>query len=313
MMPDKNKPGTLSLPHPRYTGETPFGSCYQQSVANLLEWQGLGDAADAIGMSWGFSWTSGDFLEGSGRWLESVRTVHGTDLEDLRFPLAGAALEFERESVASGHPVAAAVDSYFLPSPFENQRHITHCVLVIGADSTGVQVVDPMNNVSPAFYGFDDWVRMRSASCAQESRTFLVRSKPDRVPGPLRLARALADDLRAGKERDEAALSAYLTACDEGIVTGTPDVSGVAAERLYLALFLKALAQRLPGLRPAVEAVSSLERRWYLAHTLAIEPGGVSRARHIRLIRDLGQRELEQRRRTLALLEALPDDTEENE
>ncbi|MZF89099.1 BtrH N-terminal domain-containing protein [Streptomyces sp. SID5643] len=311
-MADDNLLAPLSLPAPRYTGEAPFGSCYQQSVANLLAWRGLADAADSIGIGWGFSWESGEFLEGSGRWLSAIRTVYATDLEDLRFGTADDALEFERESIATGHPLAAAVDSYFIPSPFQKHHHITHCVLVTGADAAGVQVVDPMNNPTPTWYGTEDWIEMRSAPCAQRARTFRVRSGPDGRPGPLRLAHALADDLRGGQDSDPATLAAYLTACEEGAVAGTPDVSGVAAERLYLARFLKALAAHLPALHPVAEAVSALERRWYLAHTLAIEPGGFPRERHLRLIRDLGERELEQRQRAIALLEALPHDIEEN-
>lgn len=302
---------TGTPPVPRYTGTAPYGSCYQQCVAGLLDWKGIPDAAEALGLTWGYSWSGGECLDGSGRWLAGAAAVHGVRVADRRFPDVEAALACERESISAGHPVAAAVDAYHLPSEYHHTRHITHCVLVVGADADGVTVVDPMNRPAPVRYRSADWVRMRAAPHAQDSRTFLVRSGPERTPGPAALARALGADLRDHAERDERTFAAYLDACADGTVAGAPDISGVAAERLYLGRMLGALSAKLPELVPVAQAVTGLERRWYLAHTLAIEPGGVSRDRHLRLIRGLGEREREQRHTTADIIAALPYDAEE--
>ncbi|MFE3498553.1 hypothetical protein ACFXPX_03350 [Kitasatospora sp. NPDC059146] len=294
---------------PRFTGLALYGSCYQQCVANLLDWQGVPAAEEAVGMSWGFSRPGGAALDGSGRWLAAAGAGYGLDVADLRFADPEQAGAYERESLAAGVPVAAAVDAFHLPSPFEGKQHITHCVIAVAADADGVVVVDPMNNPEPVRYRPVDWARLRSGPSAQDSRLLLVRSGPTRRPGPVALARQLGEQLRAHDEQDAAALADHLAAD----ATGAPDVSGVAAERMYLARFLAALARPLPELRPVAEGLAALERRWYLAHTIALESGGVPPQRQLRLVRDLGERDQEQRRAAAELLSAIHRNHEEDQ
>ncbi len=304
-----------TFPRPRYTGLALYGSCYQQCVINLLEWQGLPDAEAKVGLSWGYSWPAASAdpaLEGSGRWLATVGAVFGVELSDRRFDSVDEAIEYERALLAEGCPVASTVDAYLLPSPFQGVRHITHCVLPVAMAAAWVSIVDPMNNPEPTSYPLTDWRAMRAADCAQDARVFAVRSAPTRPDGE-KLLHALAEEFAGTIEQDEAVLDGYLTAWDTGLLTGIPDVSGVAAERRYLAKTLTALAQRWPALESTARAADGLEARWYLAHTLAVEAQQATAGpddqavseRHVRLIRDLGRRDLDQRQAAAAVLSEL--------
>jgi hypothetical protein len=295
-------------PAPRYVGTALFGSCYWQCVANLLDWQGVPDAASSMGLTWGFSWRGGRALEGSGRWGKAVETVHRAGLEERRFDTYSNAAEYERVSLSSGIPLATAVDSFYLPSPFTGKEHITHCVIVVDMDDHGVRIVDPMNLPVPTPYVMTDWVRMRRADHAQGFRVFSTHSKRVRRAGDSALVRALLNDMQTYHLQDTAALADYLEALRAGGVTDIPDVSEVAAERLYLSFLLKRVVSSFPHLASLAESVASLERRWYMAHALARESRGgspVPRGRHIRLISDLGARDIEQREHAITLLSAL--------
>ncbi|MFG2985981.1 hypothetical protein ACGFYQ_32840 [Streptomyces sp. NPDC048258] len=280
---------------PAITGTAPFGSCYQQCAANLASWKRLGHAAETLCTSWGFSWGGGPVLDGSERWSAAAAAVHHMDLADRTFDSWDAAERAERESLAGEHPVAAAVDAFHLPSSYEGKEHIAHCVLLLAHDGDRVWISDPMNRPEPTAYSAEEWRRMRSAEVAGSFRTLLLTSGPRHRATALELATAVREDALTHRSADRAAFEGYLAACEAG-TAGVLDVSGVAAERLYLGKLFKHLAaDARTGEEAAVvaEGFTSLSRRWYLLHTLSRESGGgaTGHARLLRMLAELGDRE----------------------
>ncbi|WP_171167690.1 BtrH N-terminal domain-containing protein [Streptomyces sp. I05A-00742] len=277
---------------PVYTGTTPFGTCYQQCVANLAAWHGLPDAEDVLVTTWGFGWDGGSVLRGSDRWVTAAAGLYGMPLQERRLGSAEELLAVETAEVAAGRPLAAAVDAYWLPSEYEGVEHIAHCVLVSGRDEHGVTVIDPMNHPEPARYGEERWRTLRSADAADGFRTFLLAAGPTRKPSAQDLVRAVHADRRDHRESDATALAGYIEACDTG-GPGTIDVSGVAAERHFLGRLFRHLADVEPELEPLAAEAASLTRRWYLVHTLSRESGGSPEGlrRLVRMLRDLQSRE----------------------
>nr|WP_240981422.1 MULTISPECIES: BtrH N-terminal domain-containing protein [unclassified Streptomyces] len=297
---------------PAITGTAPFGSCYQQAAANLAAWKGLGDAAETLCTTWGFSWDGGPVLDGSGRWSAAAAAVHRMDLADRTYDSWAAAEDAERASLAGGHPVAAAVDAFHLPSPYEGREHLAHCVLLLAHDGDRVWISDPMNRPEPTAYPAGAWRRMRSAEAAGSYRTLLLTSGPRHRATALELATAVREDARAHRSADRAAFEGYLAAREAEAAEGAEalDVGGVAAERLYLGGLFKRLAGH-PGAGEEAAAVAegftSLSRRWYLLHTLSRESGGsaTGRARLLRMLADLGDRETRLTAAVDALVSAL--------
>lgn len=280
-------PGT----HVPYSGEAPFGSCQLQCVANLLAWQGVSAADEGLCPTWGFSWPGGTVLKGSGRWPGVIRAAYEIDLEERCFSGFPEACHAEADSVRRGYPVASTVDAWHVPSPFTGIEHIAHCVLVVASTADHVWIVDPMNRPSPVRYARADWQRMRSAACVPGFRTFLVSSGPRRRPASADLIRWLRRDIQAGQAGDRRQLEAFLACCrGDG---HPPDVSEVAAERLYLAKLVRRAARTMPALARLADELVSLTRRWYLAHTLARESATDPRqlARQVCLLEDLAERE----------------------
>jgi hypothetical protein len=285
----------------------PFGSCHLQCVANLLAWQDVDSAASGLCPTWGFSWPGGMVLKGSGRWVAAARAAYRIDLEERCYRSFPAARAAEQDAVGRGYPVAATVDAWYVPSPYEGNEHIAHCVLLVGNAPDQVWVVDPMNRPYPVRYPTAEWERMRSAACTGGCRTFLVTSGPRRTPGSTDLIGRLRDDIRAHRARDRRQLEAFLAFRASG--DDVPhDVSEVAAERLYLAKLVKRAARDMPGLARLADDLMSLARRWYLAHSLARESAGASepRGRQLRLLCALADRERAAVERAAALLDALP-------
>ncbi|MFC9732632.1 BtrH N-terminal domain-containing protein [Streptomyces roseolus] len=283
---------------PALTGTAPFGSCYQQAAANLASWKGLGHAAETLCTTWGFSWDGGPVLDGSGRWSAAAAAVHRMDLADRTYDSWDAAEDAERASLDAGHPVAAAVDAFHLPSPYEGREHIAHCVLLLAHDGDRVWISDPMNRPEATAYPAEAWRRMRSAEAAGSHRTLLLTSGPRHRPTAPELATAVREDARTHRSADRAAFEGYLAAREAEAAEGAEvlDVSGVAAERLYLGQLFRHLAGGAPSVEEAVavaEGFTSLSRRWYLLHTLSRESGGsaTGRTRLLRMLADLGDRE----------------------
>ncbi len=258
-----------------YVGTAPYGSCYSQCVANLAAWSGLPDAASVMHLTWGFSWLGGDELDGSNRWQAAARLAHGLDIVDESFGTASEARAAERNV-----PVAAAVDAYYLPSPYLNVEHIGHCVILIASDADHVTVLDPMYQPRPARHSRDQWDRMRSAA---GYRTFRIASGPSRAARRGVLIDTVRADLRAHWQSDLAVAEKYLAVRQE-LLPALPDVAGVAAERLYLSKLFRHLGLELS------EEMLAIMRRWYLAHAMFRE-AGLARDRDLRLLRELAERE----------------------
>jgi hypothetical protein len=245
-------------------------------------------------------------LRGSGRWLHGLRAAYSIDVAERHFRAFEQAHSAERESVLAGSPVAASVDAWFIPSPYERREHIAHCVIVTEISAREVWAADPMNHPEPTAYSIQEWAEMRAAPATGGLRTFFVASAPRVRPSVSALLGQLRDDISAHQDADESALAAYLDFCgrqDGGVI----DVSEVAAERLYLAKFLKHASGKVPALVPAADRLLALARRWYLAHSVAREsagtrPGHGSRAREVRLLRELADREAQDRRLLAAQL-----------
>ncbi|MEV6198884.1 BtrH N-terminal domain-containing protein [Streptomyces sp. NPDC051771] len=297
---------------PALTGTAPFGSCYQQAAANLASWKGLDHAAESLCTTWGFFWGGGPVLDGSGRWSAAAAAVHRMDLADRTFGSWDAAEDAARASLDAGHPVAAAVDAFHLPSPYEDREHIAHCVLLLAHEGDRVWISDPMNRPEPTAYSAEAWRRMRSAEAAGSYRTLLLTSGPRHPATPLELATAVREDARSHRSADRAAFEGYLAAREAEAADPAEvlDVSGVAAERLYLGQLFKRLAGEAGSGEEAAavaEGFTSLSRRWYLLHTLSRESGGsaTGRARLLRMLADLGDRETRLTEAVDALVSAL--------
>lgn len=277
---------------PIHTGTAPFGSCYHQCVANLAAFKGLEHPSETLCVTWGFSWSGGHVLDGSGRWVTAAARLHRMDLTEAVFPGRAEAEAAERASLAAGHPVAAAVDAFDLPSPFQGEEHIAHCVLLLAHDGNQVWISDPMNRPEATAYPVARWDAMRSAPVTAGHRTFLLTSSPRHRPTPGELATAVSEDARAHRAADQAALRSYLAA-REAEPAGLFDVAGVAAERLHLSRLFTHLAAGHPAAAEAAEGFVSLARRWYLLHTLSREagPDGPGRTRLLRMLDGLADRE----------------------
>lgn len=291
----------------RYDGKAPFGSCHLQCVANLLAWRGIDNPDATMCTAWGFSWPGGTGLRGSGRWLDGLRKAYSLDIAERRYQSFAQAHSAEQDSLAAGYPVAAAVDAWFIPSPFEKSEHIAHCVLLVGTAGEDVWITDPMNRPVPARYSIVEWKDMRSSVHTDGFRTFFVRSSPRARPSLSCLLRRLAGDVRSHQDSDDQVLADFLEFCAGGH-GGVIDVSEVAAERLYLAKLLRHASAEIPALAPAADRLLALARRWYLAHSIARESAAAQRpgprSRDVRLLRELGTREAEDRQRLAALLAA---------
>jgi hypothetical protein len=287
-----------------YSGEAPFGSCHLQCVANMLAWQGVSSAEACLCPTWGFSWPGGMVLEGSGRWTNAIRSVYGIELEERYFDSFSEARAAEEESVKQGYPVASIVDAWHVPSPFKGIEHIAHCVIVVASAAGHIWIVDPMNCPKPVRYTLADWENMRSAACTSGHRTFLVTSDPRRRADSADLVRWLRSDIQVNHAGDCRQLDAFLAFCHDNH-PGPPDVSEVAAERLYLARLLKRAARSIPGLAGLADELLSLARRWYLSHSLARESADNPRqlARQIRLLNGLASRDRIAAEQARALLE----------
>ncbi len=265
---------TAALPLP-YVGTAPYGSCYSQCVANLAAWNGLRDAASVLHLAWGFSWRGDHALDGSNRWRAGAMHAHGLEIVDESYGTASEARVAERNV-----PVAAAVDAYYLPSPYFNIEHLGHCVILIGNDADQVTVLDPMYQPHPARHARDQWDRMRSGA---GYRTFRIASGPRRAASRGVCVDTVRADLRAHWQSDLAVFEKYLAARQE-LLPELPDVAGAAAERLYLSKLFRHLKLELS------EDMLAITRRWYLAHAMFRE-AGLAKDRDLRLLRELAERE----------------------
>lgn len=275
-----------------HRGTTPFGSCFHQAIANVLEAQGLSEAPERIGLSWGFGWDGESAKLRSGdRWLAETSALHGLALERRR-PLSwSAASAAEAAVLRRGVPVVVGVDSFEIESPYRGREHLVHALVVLERDGAGATVVDAMNRPEPFRLDATRYERARRASCVDRHVMYVSWDGP---ASPASDRAALAS-VGAGLERtrhDLGALDAYVAALPA--FERSADVADVAAERLQLARLLGRAARSLPGLVASARAVASLSRRWYLAHTLVREArhhAPLRRGRLVSVLTDLRGRE----------------------
>jgi hypothetical protein len=279
--------------HLPYTGEAPFGSCFQQGVANVLEAMGLERAELAIGTTWGVSWQGGATLRGSGRWVDAIAALYSMSVRWIYADSWPAARAVEEDLLARGLPVVAGVDSFGIPSPHRGKSHLVHAVIVLDANSDGVLSCDPMNRPRPVQFEVDRYAELRGADCVDRFQMLTCEGEPKCQIDLLTAVGALACDAVRNSKGDEATLADFARWVEEH--GADIDVSEVGAERLYAARLLSVAAERDDRFRGHARALGSLARRWYLLHTLMHEPGTKGRIEPIRvgwMISQLAQRDL---------------------
>lgn len=288
-----------------YTGEAPFGSCFQQGAANVLDAMGLADAELAIGAAWGMSWQEGPRLSGGRRWAESVETICGLHVRRLRSDSWELAQERERELLEARLPVIAGVDSFGIPSPHQGRTHLVHAVIVLAGDAGGMTVCDPMNGPHPARMEMALYSELRAATCVERYEMIVCEGEVRSQLDPVAAVTTLALDAARHAEGDRAALAGFAEWVEENGADGL-DVADVGAERMYAAKLLGAAAKESERLAPHAKALGSLTRRWYLLHTLVLESRegrSLSAGRVTRLLDDLMRREEDAREALLSTVE----------
>ncbi|MGW3411379.1 phosphopantetheine-binding protein [Streptomyces sp. NPDC000888] len=275
-----------------YSGTTEYGSCIQQATTNVLEAQGLRGAADLIGTSWGFGYQAGDVrLRAGERWLPAAARLSGLDVTRVRPGSAEAAFDLEQAALADGAPVVVAVDSYDIPSPYQGTTHLMHALILVGADADMVTVLDPMNRPEPARMSRAAYRRSRGSAVVAGYDLIVSRGSVDRPVSAVDAVGELYADAVARHEADLDEFDRFVRDVEAGQVA--PDVADVAAERTYAHRVLAAASRERPELKASATAMDALARRWYFAHTVAMEGGaGVSR-RMPKILRALRERELQ--------------------
>lgn len=287
-----------------FTGESPFGSCFQQAVANVMHILGLKGAQWSPGLAWGFSWNgTTPKLGSSGRWLSRLQSVSGVRIRRVQEERWQEARIQEKELLATGTPLVAGVDSFHIPSPHQHSRHLVHAVIVVRCDEGEVAFCDPMNEPSPVSVSDSEWERLRRGTCVDQHEMVAFDGYPVDCIDAQSVAATLAADVDDCRQSDAGLLEAF-TASIAANRAGDMDVADVGAERLYAGNLLAAAAQQDAALAPHARTLSALARRWYLLHTLALESGGqLSGRRVLGLLADLAEREADARAAFLAHVE----------
>lgn len=273
-----------------YAGTTPFGTCFQQALANVLAAQGLAGAADLLGVSFGFGYRPElGRLGGGQRWLAGVARLSGLELARHRYPSLAAALSAERAALRSGAWVVAGVDSFHIESPYRGRQHIAHALIVVAHGSDHVVVRDPMNAADPVSLPLATYGLARGGPEPAGFDTILARGTVD---GPYPAAAAVAAlraDLAAHGHGDTDALDAFIASVAAG--EAQLDVADAAAERRYAHRTLALAVRENPALAGIADGLENLARRWYLVHTLSLEADGVPVRRALAFLADLRDRE----------------------
>lgn len=293
--------------HLPYAGEAPFGSCFQQGIANVLGAMGLADAEQALGASWAISWHGGSRIGSDGGWIENVEAICGVRVRRISSSSWELARATELELLAARRPPVVGVDSFGIPSPHQGRTHLIHAVIAVDGDDRGVTVCDPMNNPDPTRIGLGPYAELRGATCVDRYEMLVCEGEVRNQLDPLAAVRTLTLDAVRSRDDDETALAGFSAWIAENGATGL-DVADVGAERLYAAKLLSAAAVADDRFASHAKALGSLARRWYLLHTLALESDEAGRPlaadRATRLLEDLGRREVEARAALLSALES---------
>jgi len=265
-----------------YCGTAQFGSCIQQAASNVLAAQGIPDAADLIGLSWGFSYRAGDDrLRAAERWLPAVGRLSGLQVSRLGFGSADAAFDAERAALGAGAPVVVAVDSFDITSPYHGRASLMHALILLEWGDQGVVVADPMNRPQPTQLPLDIYRRTRASAVVRDFDMIVSR-------GPVKRAYSAADGLReldadvyANRDSDLVNLDAFILAVEAGLVR--PDVADAAAERSYAQrLIAKASHAGRPGRcagAPLVLRAHDRDRERHPGRADGPDPAGSARAR----------------------------------
>ncbi|WP_369366454.1 phosphopantetheine-binding protein [Streptomyces sp. CG4] len=274
-----------------YTGTAQFGSCVQQATCNVLTAQGLAEASDRIGVSWGFGYgPDADRLRCGERWLAGVARLSGLNIQRQRFNSATAAFTAEQTVLESGAPVVVAVDSFDIASPYLGRTHLMHALIVVEWGSESVTVLDPMNEPRPSFLSLDTYRRTRASAVARNFELIAFEGTVKHAYSAVEALAELHTDALTHREAGLADLDAFIRAVESG--QAVPDVADVAAERTYAQKVIAAAARELPGLEPLTANADALARRWYFAHTVGMEAGGQAPQRMAKILRDLREREI---------------------
>ncbi|MDQ1304371.1 MAG: phosphopantetheine-binding protein [Actinomycetota bacterium] len=274
-----------------YSGTTEHGSCIQQATTNVLEAQGLRDAANLIGTSWGFGYQTGDVrLRAGDRWLPTAARLSGLDITRLRPGSAEAAFDLEQAALADGAPAVVAVDSYDIPSPYRGTTHLMHALILVGADADAVTVLDPMNRPEPARMSRAAYRHSRGSAVAGYD-LIVSRGSVDHPVSAVDAVGELYADAVAQHEADLDEFDCFVRDVEAGLVA--PDVADVAAERTYAHRVLAAASRERPELKTSATAMDALARRWYFAHTVAMEGGARVSPRMLTVLGALRAREIQ--------------------
>jgi hypothetical protein len=261
-----------------YMGPTPFGSCLQQALCNVLAALGLAGAAEVIGTSVGMAYRAEDGkLAGTeGRWLAGVGALTGVDIRYRRFGSATDAVAAERAALAAGAVPISSVDSFHINTPYRGREHLPHAVIVLDHADDTVAILDPTYAAQPVRLALADYLVAKdlpghSLVCCHGHAT---------GGSPSEAMRTLIADATDHEAADLAELAAFTSAVAAG---GPADVADVAAHRMYAARL--AAAAGFPAL---AERLDLLSRRWYMVHMVA---GEMPSARVADVLRDLEARE----------------------
>ncbi|WP_406349227.1 phosphopantetheine-binding protein [Streptomyces sp. NBC_00144] len=273
-----------------YTGTAQFGSCIQQATCNVLTAQGLEQAPDRIGVSWGFNYGPGaDRLRSGERWLAGIARLSALHIQRQRFDSATAAFAAEQSALDGGSPVVVAVDSFDITSPHLGRTHLMHALILVEWGPESVTVLDPMNEPRPSLLSLDTYRRTRASAVARNFELIAFEGTLADGYSAIEALAALNTDALTHRETGLADLEVFIRAVESG--QAVPDVADVAAERTYAQKVIAAAARELPGLESLAAKTDALARRWYFAHTMGMEAGGQPTQRMAKVLRDLRERE----------------------
>lgn len=278
--------GGLSL-----RGETPFGTCFLQATADVLDRRGVEESVHRLGPSWGFRWHSLPRLSGGDRWISATSALTGIALDTYHPATWRESRELEKELLDAGHDLVTAVDSYDIPSGYHQVEHITHAVVVREIADDHAVVIDVMNHPQPRRMDIADYARSRMSDVAH-GFAIGCGGPATAAASPGEVASLVEDEV--ARHRDElAVLHEYVGFVSES--DGRIDVADVAGERLAFGQLLAGFVDTHDWAEEGARIVGALARRWYLVHTMAREMTNSgttgNSGRLSRLLEQLHQRE----------------------
>ncbi|MFE5474802.1 hypothetical protein ACFQ9R_03805 [Nocardia sp. NPDC056541] len=246
-------------------GDTPFATCFLQALANILGKRGVAEPLSALGPALGFGRRSATRLTGGERTVANTARVTGLSLNSHHHTDWSDAIRFEREILAAAGDLIVGLDSFDIPSPYENLEHLTHAVVVLEHHDDYVVVADAMNHPQPRRMNLAAYAASRMSE-AGAGVSIVCSGLAGRPADQAEIIELLATEVAA--HRGELGIAAAF-AVDVEAGDGVADVADVAAERLVLGQLVGGLDRSWAP--DVAKALAGLSRRWYLAHTMARE------------------------------------------